>query len=108
MQNLLYDYCRKGNHTMTEEEILRAIFEGPIRPLTKEDQIIQDGLDKKYQENVEARDREYAKILGISVERVQEMRKKNLLGLVEAVALKKIRDPDGRRARNLRALLGPR
>lgn len=92
----------------TEEEILRAIFEGPIRPLSKEDQRIQEEAEERYRERTQARDVEYAGILGIPIERVQEMRKKNLLGLVEAVALKKLRDPDGRRARNLRALLGPR
>lgn len=93
---------------MTGEEILRAIFEGPIRPLTREDQAKEDERVRAWQEKTAAKNIEYAGILGVSVERVEEMRKNNLLGLINAVALKKLRDPDGNRTRQLRALLGPR
>lgn len=93
---------------MTEEEILRAIFEGPVRPLTKKDQAQEDERERVWQEKTAAKNIEYAKILGVSVERVEEMRKNNLLGLIETVALRKISDPDGSRARQLRALLSAR
>lgn len=101
-----FDY--KETTVTKEEEILCAIFEGPVRPLTREDQIEQDERELRYQEKIQARNEEYARVLGISAEKVAELRKENVIALIERVAEKKVRDPDGRRARQLRALLGPR
>ena len=76
---------------MTKEELLlRVIFEGPIRPLTEEDQRQQDLADARYQEAIQNRNVRCANILGITVEEVEEMRTRNPRELIERVALRRM------------------
>ncbi len=89
-----------------KQELLMAIFEGPTRPLSKEDQEAQDQADTRHEAAVQAKNQEWGFLLGISPDEIAELRETNLMGLIERVALKKMRNPD--RARQLRALLGPR
>lgn len=73
-----------------EEELLVAIFEGPVRPLTEEDQKISHEADQRYEERKRIRYERYALLLNISVEQIGEMEKVNPLGLIEKVAYAKV------------------
>lgn len=65
------------------------------------------GLSKEELGTVLANSRELSELIHTFCSKKQE-EVLNRVRQMEAVALKKLRDPDGRRARNLRALLGPR
>lgn len=71
-----------------EEEILLAIFEGPVRPLTEEDQKIQDEVDSRYEERKRTRYEGYAEILDLPIEEIERMAKENLTGLIQKVVNK--------------------
>jgi len=68
-----------------EEELLVEIFEGPVRPLTEEDQRIQDEADQLYKERRCIRLEGYAKVLGVPLEQVEKMARENIVGLVTRV-----------------------
>ncbi len=66
-----------------------AIFEGPVRPLTREDQEWRDEQDRRYEERVRIRREEHARILGVSLEEVIRREKTSLLALAQEVAMRR-------------------
>lgn len=77
---------------LTQEEVLLAIFEGPMRPLTEEDQKVSDEANLRYEERKRARLEGYATLLELPIEHVEEMYKRDIVGLIQRVAGKKMSD----------------
>jgi len=73
-----------------EEEVLLAVFEGPVRPLTEEDQRIQDEVNGRYEGCKQARYEGYAEVLGLPFEQVEKMAKENIAGLVTQVTNRRL------------------
>lgn len=71
---------------MTEEEILRAIFEGPIRPMTREDQAEYDRREQDYAEKQGRRLQECANRLGVEITEIERMQKENAKYLLDLLA----------------------
>lgn len=125
MQILLYDYCRKVGYTMKSKKdsatkqvkVLVAMFEGreitdaEARKLVvarnRRDRVLAElfGLSKDDVSTICAHKKEVSEVLNEFCTKKQE-EVSNRVRDIEARALAQMRDPS--KARQLRALLGPR